>query len=129
MNLVNNSFTRNITRSYRITEFFRFFMFIIMLTTFCGCEDKVGCDNDITADEFWDTWIHGFFLSYCTGCHSSGTTNRFGAPEGVDFDSQDDVYFWLDRIDIRVVQEESMPPGGGVLEEDIERFQLWLECH
>ncbi len=76
----------------------------------------------------WANWADGFFSSYCRACHSSGTAERYGAPEGVDFDTLADVIQWRERIQVRTLEAEDMPVGGGVYDEDLELLQVWLEC-
>ena len=76
----------------------------------------------------WDGWTNGFFATYCRSCHSVTTAVRYGAPEGVDFDTRSDVIRWADRIRIRVLEQETMPLGGGVVRSDLEPLDVWLRC-
>ena len=76
----------------------------------------------------WDGWTDGFFATYCRSCHSVTTAARYGAPEGVDFDTRDDVIRWAERIRIRVLEQETMPLGGGVIPSDLEPLDRWLHC-
>ena len=76
----------------------------------------------------WDGWTDGFFATYCRACHSVTTAERYGAPEGVDFDTRSDALQWAERIRIRVLEEETMPLGGGVVRTDLEPLKKWLEC-
>lgn len=48
----------------------------------------------------------------CLGCHSSGLDGaaRAGAPEGMDFDLEDDVLWYASRIRHAAFEERSMPP-------------------
>ncbi len=62
----------------------------------------------------WDNWGSGFFQTYCNTCHSSQTQARHGAPVGVDFDSQFVAALYSERIAVRVIEEGTMPIGGGV---------------
>jgi uncharacterized membrane protein len=79
-------------------------------------------------DVHWDGWANGFFSTYCRSCHSSTSEQRHGAPIDVDFDTQTDIETWLDRIDIRVLDEQTMPLGGGIPAADLERFGTWMTC-
>jgi len=99
------------------------------------CSILIGCGNGSECSEenaefniTWENWGEGFFISYCNGCHSSDSSNRFGAPENITFDTQKEAQEWLDRIHIRTVQTTDMPPGGGVIEEDLEFLEIWLDC-
>jgi uncharacterized membrane protein len=79
-------------------------------------------------DVTWQNWGHGFFLTYCGACHSATSPNRDGAPENVNFDTKADVVGMKDRIRVRVLEEQSMPLGGGVYEEDLELLNVMLAC-
>jgi hypothetical protein len=86
-----------------------------------GCEDA----PEVT----WTSWGDGFFASYCRSCHSVDSPNRFGAPAGVDFDTEAQVGDWLDRIRARTLEEGTMPVGGGVLEADLLLLGWLLDCY
>lgn len=76
----------------------------------------------------WEGWGQGFFLTWCTSCHSAYTADRRDAPEGVDFDTIPDVERWRERILARVVDEGTMPVGGGVYPDQIELLKVLLTC-
>ena len=77
----------------------------------------------------WTNFGEGFITSACQGCHASTAPERFGAPEEVSFDDVDQTWFWKDRILARAAGEEpTMPPEGGVHDEDRQRLVWWLEC-
>ena len=83
------------------------------------------------ADDYeltWDNFGHGFFLTYCTSCHSADSPNRFDAPEGIDFDTEDQVRAWRNVLQTVVVEEQTMPLGGGVYDEDLYLFEVYLAC-
>ena len=61
-------------------------------TSSCGAED-----HPVT----WDGYTRGFFLTYCAACHSSSATERYGAPEGVDFDTPQQVLDQAERVRAR----------------------------
>lgn len=66
----------------------------------------------------WDAFGAGFFRTYCTACHSGTTPDRHGAPLGVDLDTEEAVRALAPRVRARTLEEQTMPIGGGVLEED-----------
>lgn len=66
----------------------------------------------------WDAFGAGFFRTYCTACHSSTTPDRHGAPPGVDLDTEEAVRALGPRVRARTLDAQTMPVGGGVLEED-----------
>ena len=86
---------------------------------------------DCDAHGFDTTWLtvgRPFFRTYCTSCHAADADERFGAPEDVNFDTQEDVRNYEERIAIRVLDEGTMPLGGGIPEEDLELLEIYLEC-
>lgn len=76
----------------------------------------------------WDAWGQGFFLTWCTSCHSRAATDRHGAPDGVDFDTWEDVQTWRSAIRTRVLDEATMPVGGGLYDEDRALLDVMLTC-
>jgi hypothetical protein len=85
-------------------------------------------DWQCTADDTvtWGGFADGFFSAYCRSCHSTTTPDRRGAPEGVDFTDRAEVLAWAPRIKARVLDDDTMPPGGGTVDEDRIRFEGWL---
>jgi uncharacterized membrane protein len=81
-----------------------------------------------SCDVRWDAWANGFFATYCRSCHSETSPHRYDAPEGVDMDDLDDVRTWSERIRIRVLDDETMPVGGGVPQSELTRLDEWLDC-
>ena len=79
-------------------------------------------------DVRWDAWASGFFTTYCQSCHSETSPHRYDAPKSVDLDDIEDVRAWSERIRIRVLQEETMPMGGGVPDTELSRLDGWLDC-
>lgn len=76
----------------------------------------------------WTNWGAGFFATYCDSCHAADTPDRFGAPEGVSFDTLGEVRDWEQRIRVRVLDEATMPRGGGVYDEDLLLIEAFLDC-
>jgi len=64
----------------------------------------------------------------CQSCHASGSESRNGAPEDIYFDTHEDVINHREKILRRVVDERSMPPQGGLDDEDILGVEIWLDC-
>lgn len=85
-----------------------------------GCEDA----PQVT----WENWAESMILTHCQGCHASVSPNRYGAPLDIHFDNKDTAYDLADRIYIRVLENEDMPPAGGLLEEDLYLLDTWLRC-
>jgi uncharacterized membrane protein len=107
----------------------------LALVLWLGCtaapvEDSAdACRPD--TDGAYPTWTNfgqAFFDSYCQSCHAAASPNRFGAPEQVSFDDETDVIDQADRIRVVAIDAPSMPPGGGVLVEDLAELDLFLAC-
>ena len=78
----------------------------------------------------WENFGEGIIAQYCSGCHSHfyEGDDRSGAPPGVDIETWDDVLLWAERIHVRTVEQESMPPSGGLSEAEISMFDEWMRC-
>lgn len=107
---------------------------VLLVLTLVGCvekgEDIESADPcaEASYDLTWANWGDGFFANYCRACHSASSPDRFGAPEGVNFDSSEDVRTWSSAIRRSVLVDEDMPVGGGVYETDLEFLDLFLTC-
>lgn len=77
----------------------------------------------------WASFGRGFLIESCQGCHASTAPDRHGAPPAVSFDSVEDAWIHADRILARASGESpTMPPNGGVAEDDLRRLEWWLRC-
>ena len=77
----------------------------------------------------WSTFGQGFMDFYCQGCHASTTQNRHDAPESVVFDNEEDCIDQAGRILARSIgPNPTMPPSGGVIEDDLYLLEVWLTC-
>ena len=85
-------------------------------------------DTTERCDDGWDGWANGFFATYCRSCHAASSATRYGAPADVNFDTREDAVAWLDRVRVRVLEDETMPVGGGVPETDLTRLETWVQC-
>jgi uncharacterized membrane protein len=101
-----------------------------MLIFFLACGDVHPDSSDCTsANEVeWNYWTDGFFSTYCNGCHSSTTVNRYGAPESINFDSEQEVLFQADLIYNSVLITQNMPKGGGIGEDELQFLKTYLIC-
>lgn len=78
----------------------------------------------------YDNFGRGFLNAYCQGCHASTATSRGGAPDDVTFDTRAEVHTLAPRILARAAgASPTMPPAGGVLEEEREALEIWLRCY
>lgn len=99
-----------------------------LLISLLACGKEKDSALDCTLAPTYQTWTQGFLNGKCQSCHHSESNNRHGAPDGIVFDTHSDVIQWKERIEATIVQERSMPPNGGVTEEEMELLQWWLEC-
>ncbi len=76
----------------------------------------------------WDGWADGFFTTYCQSCHAAQSPDRHGAPEGSNMESEADIASWADRISVRVLEEGTMPIGGGIPAAELVLLERYLEC-
>jgi len=82
----------------------------------------------------WDNFGKGHVDKHCNGCHSVliPLNQRQEAPIGVDFNTYADVIEWHDRIiarsTLKVLDEPTMPPGGGPSQLEMQMALEWLEC-
>ena len=98
-----------------------------------GCEDPpapavtdTSCGGDFELN--WDNFGDAFFHTWCRSCHSADAPQRFDAPEGVDFDTIDEVRAYKDRVQVRVIDEHTMPLGGGISQDELDTLQIYLDC-
>lgn len=106
----------------------------LLLGLLCGC----GADAaDTGAADFcadapvvtWESWGEGFLIQTCQTCHSATTVDRNGAPESVNLDTESEVLALRDRILARATGDATtMPPSGGVTEDDRLRLLTWHTC-
>ena len=102
-----------------------------MLFLFLSCapqpDTALSCEPTVT----WENWGESFFLTWCSSCHAQSATDRQDAPESIFFDSEKDVVLWLDRIQVRVIEQQTMPVGGGISTDELlllEEYLTQLSC-
>ena len=79
----------------------------------------------------YDNFAAGFSASWCRGCHSSSVPDggRQDAPRDVNFDTEEDLAKWRDRILVRATGDRpTMPPAGGPSEEERQLLLEWIDC-
>ena len=100
-----------------------------LLLLLAGCAAPVTEDADACADApTWAGWGDGFFGTYCRACHSASAAERSGAPEGIDFDQLEEIQTWRSSIESAVLDRGTMPVGGGVPSEQLDRLAAFLAC-
>jgi uncharacterized membrane protein len=106
---------------------------LLLASMLCaGCTGEPGGDSALCSEADravdWESFGVGFFSGYCRGCHSAGVDNRYGAPAAVDFDSLDQVRTHASAVRATVLEDATMPVGGGVDEEDLLLLDRFLAC-
>lgn len=96
----------------------------VLLLACRGGSDTGASDCAVT----WDGWADGFFATYCQSCHAAESPERNGAPEGSNLESEADIVSWADRIAVRVLEEGTMPIGGGIPADELILLERYLEC-
>lgn len=104
---------------------------LALLAALLACDGEptpvdTACDLDYALS--WDTFGDAFFHTWCAACHSAAAPQRFDAPEGVDFDTEDQVRSWEARIRARVLDDQTMPLGGGISDEELLLLRQYLDC-
>lgn len=107
---------------------------LLLLAACTGKQDDsaidslVGFCSDVPLQTY-DNFGQGFMTENCQVCHASSAINHYFAPEDVYFDTKEDCWRWKDRILARSAGDDAtMPPNGGVTEDDRIRLRWWLEC-
>ena len=102
---------------------------MLLLVFVVGCDEEPlpsRCEPD--PDTTWGTFGAGFMAGRCAGCHGSGAPERHGAPAGVVFDSEADVWEQQAAVVDSVLTRGSMPPAGGLTEPELAHLKAWLAC-
>lgn len=105
-------------------------LLLFLLAGCAGGEDTDDTDVDcsLSPDLTWANWGDPFFRTWCQSCHSADTPNRFGAPEGIDFDTLEDVRLYEGAIHQTVLVDETMPVGGGIEDTQLDNLAWYLSC-
>jgi hypothetical protein len=105
---------------------------VVALLALAGCAgDAAEPPAPIPCDEVgWSDYTEPLLTTWCTPCHSSTVPeeNRRGAPVGVDFDTWAGAVQWADRIAVRAGPGGTMPPAGGLTDDQRAGLARWVEC-
>ncbi len=101
---------------------------IVLALWILACAGAPAADSGCATAVTWDNFADGFFASYCRSCHSATATERHGAPPGLDLDAEGEVRALEGAVRRTVLEAASMPPGGGVVDDDRALLEQWLDC-
>ena len=87
-----------------------------------------GFPCDTAPSVTWENWGRAFVTTHCQGCHASTAPDRYGAPENVAFDTLSDLRLWEQRVRVRVLELEDMPPAGGLTDDEKFLLETLLDC-
>lgn len=77
----------------------------------------------------YDNFGKGFVTEACQPCHASTTLDRHDAPDNIVFDTEQQVWIWSGTIlEVATGEEPTMPPEGGVSDDDRYLLEVWLTC-
>jgi len=92
-----------------------------------ACGQPEVCDDAPTVT--WDNFGRGFTTQNCQACHASESVDRNGAPPDITFDSEEALLEHIDLVlDEATGDSPTMPPQGGVEEDDRYRLEVMLRC-
>lgn len=103
-------------------------MLMLLLLACTAEEEVVPVECDTGFEVTWENFGEGFMATNCDGCHAATTRDRNGAPDYITFDTEHEAMTQAADI-LRTVEAETMPPAGGVLEDDKTLLRAWLECY
>lgn len=101
---------------------------LLLLMLSCAKGEAVDTGACAQSAVSWDSFGQGFLITHCQGCHASTSPQRYGAPEGIAFDTQAQAAELQDAIERTVLDQESMPPAGGINDEERALLEQWLAC-
>jgi uncharacterized membrane protein len=87
---------------------------------------EASCGHDIKVT--WETGGQALFRGRCCSCHSSTATERYGAPEYLNYDTYEGVQEAAHAIRQAALWDQVMPPGYPLSDEDQEVLESFLDC-
>ena len=87
-------------------------MTLLLALACAGGADTADTSTCADSDVTWVSFADGFFSNYCRSCHSSTTQNRYGAPDGLDFDTEAQVRQYEALVRSSVLEDGTMPEIG-----------------
>jgi uncharacterized membrane protein len=84
-----------------------------------------GCGPNVPT---WTGWTQGFVTGQCQSCHATTSPDRHGAPAAFTFDTLDQALDHADAVRASVLTDRTMPPAGGVSDDELVLLERWLDC-
>lgn len=102
---------------------------MILFLLACVVNEEINIDTASSecASLNYHNFGDAFMTQYCLGCHAFESLNREGAPTFITLDTLENIQVFREAI-IRTINEETMPPQGGVAEETRQIAEEWLNC-
>lgn len=102
-------------------------MLLLSLLLSCASDssDTGLCDQPTVT---WQSFGQSFLITHCQGCHASTSPQRYGAPEGISFDTREQAAALQSSIERTVLEQVSMPPAGGLNDDERALLEQWLAC-
>jgi len=99
----------------------------------CDSDDDPLPDPDTTCEESvlsYDNFGDPFVRNWCTGCHNSDLAEdmRQGSPTNVNFDTRAGILVWRERVQLRAIEQATMPPTAGPGDDEKALLAEWLAC-
>ena len=91
----------------------------------CGTEEVVSVEE--CSPFYYENFGAGFMTEHCQGCHAEGAVDREGAPASISFDDVSSILEHRETIMFEI-EEETMPPAGGITQEERSVAIEWLNC-
>ena len=76
---------------------------------------------------YYENFGAGFMTEHCQGCHAEGAADREGAPVEITFDNVASILEHREII-IYEIEEQTMPPVGGIPQEERSAAVEWMTC-
>lgn len=105
---------------------------LFLIVMFMASAQQGGPKTEASTMQVSDADIRAIIRTHCSTCHSDTPTHQVVtvAPTGVMFDKMDEILKFSDRIKVRAVDSDTMPPGNetGMSIEEREKLGAWIRA-
>jgi uncharacterized membrane protein len=99
---------------------------MIFLLLSCGSHN-IDDTADPCLNYHYNNFGRAFVQQYCSSCHAQSAAHRQGAPIDIHMQSSDNISEYQQQI-FTAIENSSMPPQGGVDENNRSAALAWLQC-